>query len=729
MAPNARDFGRFLPSFAGLLFATMLSGLSPTARAAQIDISPAAGGSFGSTVAVLPNGNFVVADVAGQISNTGAIYLYAANSTASTPPISVLTGSSSGDQVGSGGPLGPGIVVLTSGDFVVVSPSWNNGAATGAGAVTWVSGTSGLSGVVSASNSLVGTKKNDAVGFSGVTPLANGAYVVSSYNWGNGSATDAGAVTFAGSGGIVGAVSASNSLVGSTAGDGVGFPSVTLLSNGNVVVASSAWNNGSASQAGAVTWMSAATGLTGVVSASNSLVGSTASDNVGQHVTALTIGNYVVASPNWSGGGNSSVGAATWASGTTGLTGTVSAANSLLGSTSDDQVGSDVVALSNGNYVVVSGFWHNGSAAAAGAATWGNGANGITGTVSASNSLVGTTANDVVGFFGVTSLTNGNYVVEALEWHNSAAVQVGAATWGSGSTGTSGLVTAVNSLVGSTSGDDVGSNAIVALSNGNYVVCSSNWHNGGSAGAGAATWANGSTGLVGVVSASNSLVGTAANDFVGNGGATALANGNYVVRSPQWNNGATAAVGAATWGNGTTGTTGLVTSLNSLIGTTANDEVSSDVIYALNNGNYLVFSSLWNNGAATSAGAVTFANGSTGKTGVVSKSNSLVGSTANDLVGQYPAFTDLSDGNFLIFSKNWSNAGLAGAGAITLGSDRFRLAGPIQAYNSVRGGVASGGNRLTSAYDAQRHRLIVGRPAENIVSLFTMDQIFADGLE
>jgi hypothetical protein len=28
-------------------------------------------------------------------------------------------------------------------------------------------------------------------------------------------------------------------------------------------------------------------------------------------------------------------------------------------------------------------------------------------------------------------------------------------------------------------------------------------------------------------------------------------------------------------------------------------------------------------------------------------------------------------------------------------------------------------------YDATRHQLVVGRPVENVVSLFTMDQIFA----
>ena len=59
-------------------------------------------------------------------------------------------------------------------------------------------------------------------------------------------------------------------------------------------------------------------------------------------VTALSNGNYVVASPNW----NAQEGAATWGNGMTGTTGTVSAGNSLVGSNGDnpqtnfaDQVG------------------------------------------------------------------------------------------------------------------------------------------------------------------------------------------------------------------------------------------------------------------------------------------------------------------------------------------------------------------------------------------------------
>ena len=47
------------------------------------------------------------------------------------------------------------------------------------------------------------------------------------------------------------------------------------------------------------------------------------------------------------------------------------------------------------------------------------------------------------------------------------------------------------------------------------------------------TWGSGTTGVSGAVSAANSLVGTTANDFVGSFGVTALSNGNYVVRKPE----------------------------------------------------------------------------------------------------------------------------------------------------------------------------------------------------
>ncbi len=63
----------------------------------------------------------------------------------------------------------------------------------------------------------------------------------------------------------------------------------------------------------------------------------------------------------------------------------------------------------------------------------------------------------------------------------------------------------------------------------------------------------GATGITGPVTTTNSLYGPAAYNLVGFAGVTALANGNYTVASPLWDNGATANVGAVTFGGGTAG--------------------------------------------------------------------------------------------------------------------------------------------------------------------------------
>ena len=70
-----------------------------------------------------------------------------------------------------------------------------------------------------------------------------------------------------------------------------------------------------------------------------------------------------------------------------------------------------------------------------------------------------------------------------------------------------------------------------------------------------------------LVSAANSLVGSSAGDNVGGSGGsgvTLLANGNYVVRSPVWDNGAIGDAGAVTWGSGTAGIQGTISDANSL---------------------------------------------------------------------------------------------------------------------------------------------------------------------
>src|SRR5206468_3357644 len=109
-------------------------------------------------------------------------------------------------------------------------------------------------------------------------------------------------------------------------------------------------------------------------------------DLVGFFVKTLSNGNYVVDSPLW----NGNRGAATCGNGSTGVTGIVSEANSLVGGNPGDYAGavvthpyyflltSEVITLSNGNYVIASPHWSGNR----GAVTWGNGSTGVSGTVS-----------------------------------------------------------------------------------------------------------------------------------------------------------------------------------------------------------------------------------------------------------------------------------------------------------------------------------------------------------
>jgi hypothetical protein len=634
-------------------FGSGTSGINGAVTAVNSLVGSTTSDHVGSNgVTALTNGNYLVRSsnwdclaslgCSGTIGAVGAV-TFGSGTTGISGAVSAtnsLVGSTANDQVGSNS-----VTALTNGNYVVSSPIWDcqaslgcSGTIVNVGAVTFGSGTTGVSGAVSATNSLVGSTASDAVGGYGVTALTNGNYVVRSSSWDclaslgcSGTITDVGAVTFgSGTNGISGAVSSTNSLVGSTALDNVGITNVTALSNGNYVVSSQNWDCqaslgclGTISNVGAVTFGSGTTGVSGAVSATNSLVGSTASDDVGGGgVVALTNGNYVVRSSSWDcqaslgcSGAIGNVGAVTFGSGTTGISGAVSATNSLVGSTASDTVGSQgVLTLTNGNYVVRSTNWDclgslgcSGTIADVGAVTFGSGTTGISGAVSATNSLVGSTISDQVGGFAVTALSNGNYVVSSAYWNCTAALgcsgtiaDVGAVTFGSGTTGISGAVSALNSLVGSSPQDYIGSPGVTALTNGNYIVRSNTWDcqltlgcPAAVANAGAFTFASGSDGAIGVVSTENSLVGSTTSDVQGSI-TVALANGDYLISSPLWScktslgcGVANEYVGALTLGDGEVGTVGILSDALSL---TAFAAVNGKLLTASNVNHYAAIS-------------------------------------------------------------------------------------------------------------------------------------------
>jgi filamentous hemagglutinin family protein len=705
-------------------------------------IDPNAGGGllFGDTVVALSTGNIVVTKPEDNFAavDAGAVYLYNGLTAAL---ISTITGSTASDMIGNSGAS----ALTGNGNYVIRSPDWDNGAVVDAGAATWGSGTTGISGVVSAANSFVGSSMGDAVSSVVTTLLPSGNYVVNSPSWTNGVVTECGASTWGdgltgqfGTGGY-GAVSTANSIVGSTMFDQVGNAGqTTVLTNGNYVVGSSTWTNGVIAGAGAAALAIGTTGQFGAggygaISAANSLVGSTASDFIGSGgIVALNNGNFAISSPLWNNGATVDAGAATWGDGTTGQFGTggygaVSAANSFVGTTASDMISSrGIVALTNGNYVVRSPVWNNGATVDAGAATWGNGTNGQFGTggygaVSAANSIVGTTASDQVSERGVTALNNGNFVVGSDLWDNGAIVDAGAATWGNGTngqlaTGVYGAVAVANSFVGSAAGDRVSEsgtafgtgNGIFAMSSGDYLVRSSFWANGATTEAGAITWGSGTTGQFatggyGAVAIGNSLVGSTTMDWVGDSFISELGTGNVVVVSRFWNNGVTADVGAITLVNGTNGQFaaggyGAIGVGNSFVGNGATDKVGNGGIVALANGNFVVSSPEWSLGGPTDLGAVTWGDGTTGQFatggyGAILPANSLVGSVASDLVGSDQVI-ELPGGDVVFASGSWDNGGVANAGAVTwMNGTNGQFAtggyGAVSAANSFVGSTAT----------------------------------------
>lgn len=647
---------------------------------------------------VLSNGNFVVSNKEydeGGKSNIGVVHLFDGNT---KKLISTLKGSASNDNVGDK------LYALPNGNFVVVSSLWDNGAIVDAGAVTWVNGVTGLNGVVSTANSL-SSSASDVVGSGGITILTNGNYLIKSNAFNAPGMEGTGALTWCnGNTGLIGTVNTSNSLVGNGLGESVNNFGILTLPNGNYVVPCYSWDSPAAQDVGAVVWGNGISGVSGIISASNALTGGHTGDRIGYGygaLVALTNGNYVVSSPDWDNGNVQNAGAATFCNGSTGLVGAVTPANSLVGTETDHRVGSIIVALTNGNYVVMSRAWKNVANGAYGAATWGNGTTGITGPVTEANSLYGSTSGDFGG--AITPLTNGNYVVNNFMWTRDGMLGAGAITWGDGTTGVTGRISISNSLVGRDTMDNIGIREVKPLANGNYVVPSPFWSNNGKWAVGAVTWCDGFTGRTGEVTEFNSFIGTAEDESVSNATITPLTNGNYVIQSSYTEVNGVDRAGAITWADGSMEFVGVLDASNSLFGSHAVDLIGRTV-RPLANGNYIILNDIWDNENIENAGSVTWASGTSAITGEVNSTNSLVGTTVGGGFGKYGTVETLPGGDYFVKTV-WNNIG-----AITWGNGATGTFGEVNDCNSY---IGTGDGVYNNTYGY----LITVNPAENVVRL------------
>src|SRR5438034_1249774 len=204
--------------------------------------------------------------------------------------------------------------------------------------------------------------------------------------------------------------------------------------------------------------------------------------------------------------------------------------------------------------------------------------------------------------------------------------------------------TRIASIYGNAAGDSLGPLAhtsITALPNGNFVIASPNADEGGLVNVGSVRLVNGTTGAP----IGSAIVGNAASDFLGSGGVTALPNGNFVIASPVADEGGVVDAGSVRLVDGTTG----APIGSAIVANAARDSLGSGGVTALPNGNFVIASPSEDAGGIVNAGSVRLVNGTTG---------ALIGSAVvGVVVGDFlvsghcsGGITALPNGNFVIAS-------------------------------------------------------------------------------
>ena len=272
---------------------------------------------------------------------------------------------------------------------------------------------------------------------------------------------------------------------------------------------------------------------------------------------------------------------------------------SFYGDNADDQLGSGgITALANSNFVISSPQDSVGGVINAGSVQLVNGETGIP----IGTKLNGGFDNDRLGSGGIAALANSRFVIISPEDDVNSIADAGSVQLVS----TTGIVMGTP-LAGNNIGDRLGSDGVTALTNNNYVVASSTDNIGGIGNAGSVRLvdANG-------IPMGTPLVGDNTDDQLGSGGITALANGNYVIASPLDDFDIIIDVvvdaGSVHLFDGDDGTP----IGDPVIGNFNEDQMGIGGVTALANSNFVVTSYLDNVGGTLNAGSVILKNGTNG---------------------------------------------------------------------------------------------------------------------
>lgn len=407
------------------------------------------------------------------------------------------------------------------------------------------------------------------------------------------------------------------------------FPSqpVAILPNGNLVIVETYEDNDN-NTIGKVSLYNPTT---------RKFIASWSDDNVGRDnlgsggITALSNGNFVISSPEDEVEALTSAGSIMLIDGDTGA----QIGDTLVGNNASDQIGSDsglmeegVLALSNGNFVVISVSDDVGGNTNAGSVML---VNGLTGAVI--GTVQGAYAGDNLGSSGVVELANGNIVIASRFADTATLADAGSVILMSGATGS-----VLGSLVGDNANDKMSDKmsgiGVVALAGGNFVVASS-WDDvGGVVDAGSVTVFDGDdfTPLLG-------FSGDDASDQFGSGPVVALTNGNFVFGSPNDDHTTTADQGSII----------LADSGGNEISRTYGDGSGSfpNRLVALANGNYAAAAPGYDVGAFVGAGIVMLFNDGNG----IQIGETIAGDKDGDQLGG-SNLRGLDNGNFLIGSQS-----------------------------------------------------------------------------
>ena len=512
----------------------------------------------------------------------------------------------------------------------------------------------------------------------GVIPLGGTRVAIHSRGWRNAEGLAVGALMLVDlAEPLPEAITPANAVVGTRPGD---LDSLTLAPVGSsgYVIGLPRWDRGSLVDAGAARWLAADGSTVGEITAGNALVGRAAGDWVGAAVASVGHSDWI-AFWNWREGGAFNTAAITHVAGAGPHVGEVSASNSLYGASPADQIGSGgFVRLPNGALLVLSPAHDGPGEGDSGAITRFDPGVVRVGPIGPENSLLGRSLDRLGSTGSVTVLPDGHIVITVPDANRNPAVQVGAVAYRRSDLPLTGWLEPSNALYGNVELDRVGSGGVRVLADGSYLVLSPNADIGDLADAGAATIGPVGVGVAGLVSAANSRVGRSAGDRVGSAGATPLVKGGAVVLSPQWrSDSGVAGAGAATLMR-SSAEVGAVDASNSLVGATAGDFANATVA-ALGNGHYVVETRAWN-GLPAYRGAVTWGDAASGAVGAISASRSIVarpGASGSSVFGSVVA---LDGGNYVIGAPRWQDQIGTSLGAAFWIDGGAQAAGPVDSF-------------------------------------------------